>query len=76
MKAPWSNRSGIPKAIAILATIALLSFGLCSTNMMFFSDSTGPVSTLLQIMAGVASMAAPLCLVAMLVLAIVSAVRR
>lgn len=33
MKLPWHDRTGIPKAIAILATTAILAFGLCAANL-------------------------------------------
>lgn len=32
MYTPWRDKSGIPKAIAILATIGILAFGLCTAN--------------------------------------------
>lgn len=32
MHLPWRNKTGIPKAIAILATIGILSFGLCTAS--------------------------------------------
>jgi hypothetical protein len=32
MKLPWRDKTGIPKAIAILATTAILAFGLCTAN--------------------------------------------
>ncbi len=34
MHTPWHNKTGIPKAIAILATTAILAFGLCTTNVL------------------------------------------
>ena len=30
--APWTNKTGLAKATAILATIALVSIGLCGAN--------------------------------------------
>ncbi|HEY4010489.1 MAG TPA: hypothetical protein VGM11_10095 [Acidobacteriaceae bacterium] len=32
MHTPWHNKTGIPKAIAILATTAILAFGVCTAN--------------------------------------------
>lgn len=32
MHLPWHDKTGIPKAIAILATIGILAFGLCTAN--------------------------------------------
>ena len=32
MKLPWHNKTGIPKAIAIIATIGILAFGLCTAD--------------------------------------------
>jgi len=34
MYTPWRNKSGIPKAIAILSTTAILAFGLCAANVL------------------------------------------
>jgi hypothetical protein len=33
VKLPWYNKTGIPKAIAIIATIGILTFGLCTANL-------------------------------------------
>lgn len=38
MKLPWRNKTGIPKAIAILATIGILAFGLCTANFVLAPD--------------------------------------
>jgi hypothetical protein len=35
MHTPWHNRTGIPKAIAIVATIGIIAFGLCSAQLVF-----------------------------------------
>jgi hypothetical protein len=39
MHLPWRNKTGIPKAIAILATIGILAFGLCTANFVVAPDS-------------------------------------
>lgn len=41
MHLPWHNKSGIPKAIAIVATIGILAFGLCTANFVIAPDSDG-----------------------------------
>lgn len=33
MHTPWHNKTGIPKAIAIVATIGIIAFGLCTANL-------------------------------------------
>lgn len=38
MHTPWHNKTGIPKAIAILATIGILAFGLCTANFLVAPD--------------------------------------
>ena len=34
MHTPWHNKTGIPKAIAVSATLCILCFGLCSTGLL------------------------------------------
>jgi hypothetical protein len=48
MKFPWQNRTGYPKAIAILATILTISLGLCGANffaVIRFVPLGGPASS-------------------------------
>ncbi|HEY4010491.1 MAG TPA: hypothetical protein VGM11_10105 [Acidobacteriaceae bacterium] len=54
MKLPWHNKTGIPKAIAILATILMVSIGLCGANLFTvlrfgFLDDSRWASVLLSI---------------------------
>jgi hypothetical protein len=32
MRLPWSNRTGLAKAVAILSTVLIVSLGLCGVN--------------------------------------------
>jgi hypothetical protein len=45
MMAPWTNKTGLAKAAAILTTVALVSLGLCGANffgVIFFVPIGGP----------------------------------
>jgi hypothetical protein len=81
MKAPWRNLTGLSKAMAILATIACIAFGLCSANLIFLSDGDGhgAIRGFFNSAGAVAGSVVMLCLVGMLivgVIAIIEAIMR
>lgn len=76
MKLPWHNRTGIPKAIAIVATIGILAFGLCSVNL-FVSPATSERLLRLQtLFASLYSVTVILSILLVIVLLIVNAFRK
>ena len=42
MKAPWIGKTGLAKATAILATVLLVSLGLCGVNFLVVASSDSP----------------------------------
>jgi amino acid transporter len=69
MHLPWHNKTGIPKAIAILATIGILAFGLCTANVVL--GEPDPVSKwrkLLQFTIPVCAITFFACMIAVAVL--------
>ena len=40
MYIPWRNKSDLSKAIAIVATVGVLAFGLCSANVLVQNANT------------------------------------
>lgn len=66
MHTPWHNKTGIPKAIAILATTAILAFGLCTADMVIgpsYSDSK--LANLLQFLPLLFGVTVVVCVIAL-----------
>ena len=77
MHTPWHNRTGIPKAIAIVSTIGILAFGLCTVNVLT-SGASGD-NWFAEIQTGIVRVCAPAVLVSLIVIAVllfINAVRR
>lgn len=77
MKTPWRNLSGLSKVMAIMATVAGISFGLCSANLKFMSD-VDQRSTLGKLVLG-AGIVTPsivvLCLFGMMIVGLIAIIR-
>jgi hypothetical protein len=73
MNAPWKNLTGLSKVIAILATIAIIAFGLCSANLAFIV-AKNPDSRWTSLPAFEGSIVL-LCLAGMLVVGIIAIIR-
>jgi uncharacterized membrane protein len=74
MHTPCHNRTGLPKAIAISATLCILCFGLCSTGLLT-TVSNRQWPTALIAMFAVAGDLAIISFIVMLILVTISAYR-
>lgn len=69
MHTPWHNKTGIPKAIAILATTAILAFGLCAADMVIGpSYSNGRLANLLQFLPLLLGVTVAVCIITLAIL--------
>jgi len=71
MKAPWTDKTGLAKLVAILATTLLIALGLCGVNYATFlvsSSKLGPQMTIGLLVTGYIELAAIILSIAGLVL--------
>lgn len=66
MHTPWHNKTGIPKAIAILATTAILAFGLCTAGVVFGpTDSDSKLAGVLEFLPIICGVTVGVCVLAL-----------
>jgi len=76
MYLPWRNKTGVPKAIAIVATIGILAFGLCSANLFVPPARTEHWQRVQALFASIYSVTVILSVVVVIVLLFINAFRR
>jgi len=71
-----ANKTGIPKAIAIIATIGILAFGLCTANLFVPPANTQPWERIQALFASAYSVAVILSIILVILLLVINAFRK
>lgn len=73
---PWQNRTGVAKAIAIVASVGVVAFGLCSANLLVNPSNNEHMQLMQSYFAGACSFTVIGSVVVLTVLFIVRAFQK